>query len=66
VKCLTPSASLLVKLGSIIVHAEELASPHGHHFDRVALGQLLADPDVIAWREEMDSAALLPLKRNLS
>jgi hypothetical protein len=63
VRPLEPSSRLLCKLGSIIVHAEELASPDGHLFDKVALEQLLADPEVIAWREAMTSLALLPQKR---
>lgn len=61
---LTPSPQLLTKLGSIMVHVEELLSPHGHHFDRVALDDLLKDPQVKEWRRQMDSMALLPVKRN--
>jgi hypothetical protein len=61
---LKPSASLLVKLGSIAVHAEELMSPGGHPFDRDALVTLYGDPEVIAWRAEMDSMAMLPVKRS--
>ncbi len=58
-----PSLSLLVKLGSIAVHAEELTEPGGHDFDVGAIRALLADPEVRAWRAEMDAAALLPRKR---
>lgn len=60
---LKPSVSLLVKLGSIAVHAEELASPKGHPFDRDALKTLYDDPEVIAWRSAMDKMAMLPVKR---
>lgn len=60
---LKPSAALLVKLGSIAVHAEELLSPTGHHFDRIAIQSLLEDPEVVAWRAQMDSMAFLPKKR---
>lgn len=60
---LNPCLPLLVKLGSIAVHAEELLSPDGHAFDRVALQDLLTDPDVVAWRAAMDAQALLPVKR---
>lgn len=60
---LKPSASLLCKLGSIAVHAEELISDDGHQFDKVALGTLLRDSEVIAWRVQMDAAAMLPKKR---
>lgn len=56
-------ASLVVKLGSIMVHAEELTEPGGHAFDVAALRGLLEDPEVRAWREQMDALALLPEKR---
>lgn len=62
-KPLQPGVPLLVKLGSIAVHVEELLSPDGHNFDRVALAELLRDPEVVAWRESMDAMALLPVKR---
>ena len=61
---LKPSAQLLVKLGSAIVHADELVSPHGHHFDHTALKQLLADEQVQEWFKQMDKMAFLPKKRN--
>jgi len=61
---LKPSPGLLCKLGSIAIHTQELLSPDGHQFDRVALTTLLADPDVTAWLEEMDSAAMVPKMRN--
>ena len=54
--------TLLVKLGSIAVHADELTSPGGHDFDRVAMRQLIEDPDVVAWVKAM--GALLPRKRS--
>lgn len=60
---LHPAASLLVKLGSILVHAEELLSPDGHHFDRIALQQLMQDPEVAEWLKAMDAMAFLPKKR---
>jgi hypothetical protein len=60
---LQPSAALLVKLGSIAVHADELTSPTGHAFDRVALQSLLQDAEVAAWLKEMDAMAFLPKKR---
>lgn len=59
-----PGASLLLKLGSIVVHTEEFLSPHGHEFDEQAIRQLLADPEVVEWRAAMDAAAMLPKKRN--
>jgi hypothetical protein len=58
-----PSPGLLCKLGSIAVHVEEMLSPDGHAFDRVALEQLLKDEEVKAWLKEMDRLAMLPKKR---
>ena len=46
---LKPSLSLLSKLGSIAVHAEEMLSPKGHHFDKLELEQLLKDPEIKKW-----------------
>lgn len=60
---LKPSVALLVKLGSIAVHVEEMMSPKGHHFDRAALRTLLDDQEVIEWRKAMDKMAMLPVKR---
>lgn len=61
---LSPSVGLLVKLGSIVVHADEYWSPHGHPFDMDAAKTLLADPDVVAWIAAGSAAAMLPKKRN--
>lgn len=60
---LAPSASLLCKLGSIIVHAEEAASPGGHPFDINTLRTLLKDPEVMAWFDAMRKFGFLPEKR---
>ncbi len=60
---LNPSPTLLCKLGSILVHADEMLQPHGHEFDRTALLVLLADPDVVGWRKAMDGMAMLPKMR---
>jgi hypothetical protein len=60
---LKPSASLLVKLGSIIVHAEELLSPNGHIFDHAALQTLMQDAEVQQWLKAMGAMAFLPVKR---
>lgn len=62
---LNPSPALLCKLGSIIVHTDELLSPFGHEFDREALKALMADADVQAWLRGMGEMALVPVKRNL-
>lgn len=58
---LKPTLSLLVKLGSIAVHVDELFSPSGHSFDKTALEQLLNDEEVEQWIKEM--GAWMPLKR---
>jgi hypothetical protein len=55
--------TVMVKLGSIAVHVEELLSPGGHAFDRTALTTLLADAEVREWLAAMDKLALLPVKR---
>jgi len=60
---LSPSAALLCKLGSIIVHAEEGLSIDGSEFDLAAFRSLVEDPEVLAWLKAMDDLALLPVKR---
>lgn len=60
---LNPPITVLIKLGSIAVHADELISPKGHEFDKIALMSLLSDPELIRWLEEMDKMAFLPKKR---
>ena len=58
-----PPLTLLVKLGSIAVHAQEHLGPKGHAFDKAALETLLADEEVLAWLAAMDKLALVPKKR---
>jgi hypothetical protein len=58
---LEPSVALLAKLGSIVVHFEELLSSKGHAFDKHALNTLLADPEVKQWLKQM--GGYLPVKR---
>ena len=58
-----PSRTLLIKLGSIAVHAEEMLSEKGHYFDVEVLKTLLNDSDVKVWLAEMNKLALLPKKR---
>lgn len=60
---LKPSVTVLIKLGSIAVHAEELTSPKGHQFDKAALDTVLHDPEVREWLSQMDKLAFLPKKR---
>lgn len=62
--CFRPEPGLLVKLGSLAVHAEELLEPGGHELDAASIRGLLADPEVAAWLGEMRELALLPLKRS--
>jgi hypothetical protein len=62
---LQPPASLLVKLGSIARHVEELRSPDGHGFDERAIDALLADPEVRDWMAAADGLALLPVRRTV-
>lgn len=58
-----PAETLMVKLGSIAVHVEEMLSPQGHAFDKIALEQLLRDREVKEWLAAMDAMALIPKKR---
>ncbi len=60
-KPLKPSLELLVKLGSAVVHAQELLSPKGHHFDRAALDTVLNDSEVQQWIKDM--GVYMPVKR---
>lgn len=60
---LKPSITLLAKIGSALVHADEMLSPDGHTFDRDALKGLITDPEVQAWIDAMNKMALLPKKR---
>lgn len=60
---LKPTISVLVKLGSIVIHVEEMMSPSGHAFDRVTLDQLLNDTEVKLWLARMEELAMLPVKR---
>lgn len=63
IAALAPSVSLLVKLGSIAVHADELLSPNCHHFDVAAMRSLLEDSEVVEWLQQMQKTAFLPVKR---
>lgn len=60
---LKPELSLLCKLGSIAVHADELLSPSGHEFDRHAMASLFHDAEVRQWLRAMQKLALVPEKR---
>lgn len=60
----SPSLRLLVKLGSIVVHADELTQPDGHEADATAIRSLLTDREVIEWLRGMDAQSFLPKKRS--
>ncbi len=58
--------TLLAKLGSIAVHADELLSPsaaavRGHEHDKIAIRGLIDDPEVQEWLKTM--TVFLPVKR---
>ncbi len=60
---LTPPVTVLVKLGSIAVHTEEMMSAKGHRYDALALVSLLEDQEVLDWLAQMDAMAMIPKKR---
>lgn len=60
---LQPELSLLIKLGSLAIHVEELLSSKGHQFDKIAIEQILSDAQVKEWIRAMDKQAFLPVKR---
>ena len=66
---LHPNPTLLIKLGSAVVHAEEAWESFDSGrldavaFDRGAFESVARDPEVLAWREEMTKMAFLPVKR---
>lgn len=63
---LAPSASVLIKLGSALVHAEELLSPGGHVADKQAFDSLMQDRELREWMDAMDRATFLPVRRDRS
>lgn len=60
---LKPSASLLSKLGSALIHAKEFLSQDGRPVDRQEFEQILDDPDVVEWMRGMTKLAFLPVMR---
>lgn len=62
-KAAKPTLALLVKLGSLAVHYQELTGPNGHGFDRRAIETLEQDEEVKAWFEAMNKSAMLPVMR---
>ncbi len=60
---LNPPSTVLIKLGSIIVHYEEWTSKNGHEFDKTTIDSLMSDISVKKWFEQMNDLGLLPVKR---
>lgn len=65
---LNPGPSLLSKLGSIAVHADELTDMtvdaiRGHEIDKITIKGLISDPEVSEWLTAMRKMAMLPVKR---
>lgn len=60
---LKPTAAVLCRIASIVVHADEMMSDSGHAFDRAALQSLLIDRQVRDWLRDMGKLGLLPVKR---
>jgi hypothetical protein len=58
---LKPQLALLVKLGSIVVHAQEFIDTD-NEFDRIAMIPILDDPEVKRWIDNM--GVYLPLMRD--
>jgi hypothetical protein len=55
--------SVLVKLASLAVHVEEYFSAGCHQFDKTAIDQLLADPEIRDWIAKMTEKEMLLVKR---
>lgn len=58
---LQPHLSLLCKLASIAVHADEFTGPNRHEYDLAALRSALEDPEVREWLKAM--GPFVPVKR---
>lgn len=59
---LKPDLPLLMKLGSIVVHADELTGPGKHQYDVSAIRALLDSDDTVRnWIKDM--GVYLPVKR---
>lgn len=59
---LKPNMTLLVKIGSALIHFDEATSAEGRGVDMAIARRLLEDSDVRKWIKDM--GALLPLKRS--
>lgn len=59
-----PSLSVLIKLASLAVHADEMLAPGGHDLDREAIRGLLADTELRTYLAHPALRVYLPLKRS--
>ena len=55
--------TLLIKLGSLAVHIEELLSSKGNIVDKNAIEILLADTEVREFLDKKENQVFLPVKR---
>ena len=55
--------SLAVKLASLVIHCDEAFGPGGHHFDKIAIQQIIEDPEVKQWLRTFEPGTL-PVKRS--
>lgn len=60
---LKPSMALQAKIGSLLIHAEEMCSDDGHEYDRAAFLSGMRDDDVLVWLGALAELSLLPVKR---
>lgn len=60
---LNPTLSLLSKLGSLAVYAEEMLGHEYHASERAAIQSLLEDEEVQQWLKEMHQLSLIYRKR---
>lgn len=60
---LQPGTALIAKVASILVHVEEGSSKGGHHWDWVAVQNLIADAEVQEWLKALGAMSLVPVKR---
>ena len=61
---LKPSALLMIKIGSLAIHADEIVETHGANldFDGPAVKSIIEDPEVKEWIASM--GVMLPRKRS--
>lgn len=55
--------SLLIKLGSLAIHVEEMFGSNGHQFDVEVIKTLLNDAEIRDFLDNPEMAVFLPIKR---